>query len=889
MAGPGRIDTAVAVSRFGFSPQPADTAAAAAGVATSVYLARADVFADAVAGGAVTDGPILLVPSCGELPTVVAERIVEIGPDRIVALGGSGAVCDSLLDDAAAVGSVGLYDDLDPIIADDVVALDQDQADRIIATSGDGMTVFFNGPVPAEEGEILVAPPTGMAPNGVFGRITTIAGTRAELVPAALTDAVVQGTLVLTDDPAEQGGQRILGGLGQALGTVVDVVAGAGEAIADGARAVGEAVDGLDDAEFVVDRTFGLAERDVAFGHGQVTVTASAAADARVSVFLQIVDGDVVNFTTLGELAGRVEASFGFADGAEWADEVELVDQDLPTIRGFIGPVPVTMTPNVTLTAFAAASAEVSGSYTTAATVGIGRGISYQQHHGWSTVETGDPFTLTRELDVDANATASIGLTLDVAVDFYGGLVAPGVSATASIDGALTPLDCPAVTVDAALSADGVFEILPLLPDMPRFTRTFLTRTVPLGAWPDCPADIPDPDPDLPDGPSVGPDLRDARSLPLRLEAQFESCQHVPTHRLLPSDAECMTMLEADVDGDGTTPDRLDRILIYQQTNDGWADITVQAFTTAHGTTSTYRGAGNTFGANTPGYDLYCMGDLDGTPGTELMLIEGFGANTGGGPVLHHSADGYRPYVMHGEGYDGQDLLFAWGGSVGRGSGFRFDGHGRLVTTSYTAEADGSYTTRELDIQLRADGTAPIGERREQANGTPTATRRCPAAPELRVGGHRLAADLTVGADMATATQRLLRWWPATDDTGWNDRPCDVLTTPGMPAERHLTIGGDLIITMHEPDRPVMAGYALYDQYGTTRTALATSGGIGLGATADRVRAAHPDAQEFDEGWRTTFRITDNGHHVDIAVTDPDDPNGPGVTHVESGNQVVCE
>lgn len=60
LAGPTRIETAVAIARAAF-PDGAEVA----------YLARADQFADAVADGTLTDGPVLLVPSCGELPATV--------------------------------------------------------------------------------------------------------------------------------------------------------------------------------------------------------------------------------------------------------------------------------------------------------------------------------------------------------------------------------------------------------------------------------------------------------------------------------------------------------------------------------------------------------------------------------------------------------------------------------------------------------------------------------------------------------------------------------------------------------------------------------------------------------------------------------------------------
>jgi putative cell wall-binding protein len=91
LSGPGRIETAVEISGYEF-PATADT----------VYLARADLFADAVAGGVLTDGPILLVPTCGPIPTSVQAEISRAAPDRVVALGGPAAICDEMLDQAVA-------------------------------------------------------------------------------------------------------------------------------------------------------------------------------------------------------------------------------------------------------------------------------------------------------------------------------------------------------------------------------------------------------------------------------------------------------------------------------------------------------------------------------------------------------------------------------------------------------------------------------------------------------------------------------------------------------------------------------------------------------------------------------------------------------------------
>lgn len=91
LAGPGRIQTAIQISRSAF---PA--------TARTVYLARADVLVDAVASGSLTDGPVLLVPTCGDVPAEVADEVERLDPQRVVALGGMRAICEATLADAAA-------------------------------------------------------------------------------------------------------------------------------------------------------------------------------------------------------------------------------------------------------------------------------------------------------------------------------------------------------------------------------------------------------------------------------------------------------------------------------------------------------------------------------------------------------------------------------------------------------------------------------------------------------------------------------------------------------------------------------------------------------------------------------------------------------------------
>ena len=95
VAGADRYATAAAISRRQF-PQ-----AFAPGRGT-VYLARGDLLADAMVGGVLRDGPVLLVKSCGPTPSATASEVARLNPARVVALGGPGAVCDDTLTATAA-------------------------------------------------------------------------------------------------------------------------------------------------------------------------------------------------------------------------------------------------------------------------------------------------------------------------------------------------------------------------------------------------------------------------------------------------------------------------------------------------------------------------------------------------------------------------------------------------------------------------------------------------------------------------------------------------------------------------------------------------------------------------------------------------------------------
>ncbi len=93
-AGTNRVETAAAVSAGAF-PDGADT----------VWIARADEFADALSAGpaaGLAGGPILLTGH-DELPDATANELVRLAPTRVVVLGGTAAIGEPVVDRVAGV------------------------------------------------------------------------------------------------------------------------------------------------------------------------------------------------------------------------------------------------------------------------------------------------------------------------------------------------------------------------------------------------------------------------------------------------------------------------------------------------------------------------------------------------------------------------------------------------------------------------------------------------------------------------------------------------------------------------------------------------------------------------------------------------------------------
>jgi putative cell wall-binding protein len=90
VSGADRFATSVAAAGLGWP-----------GTAGTVYIAGGGGFADGLAAGvaaAGAQGPLLLVPACGDVPSSVIDALGRLRPTNVVVVGGPAAVCEQVLD-----------------------------------------------------------------------------------------------------------------------------------------------------------------------------------------------------------------------------------------------------------------------------------------------------------------------------------------------------------------------------------------------------------------------------------------------------------------------------------------------------------------------------------------------------------------------------------------------------------------------------------------------------------------------------------------------------------------------------------------------------------------------------------------------------------------------
>lgn len=385
LAGADRFETSARIAGHQFG-----AASAVGAPATTVYLARGDVFADAVASGSLADGPVLLVPSCGDVPAAVASEVRRLQPSTIHALGGPGAICDPVVDAVAALPG------LDVLVPDTTVVLGPVAREALKSDVGGVLTFAVAGAPAVGAGDVIVSHEVpGVAPQGLLRRVRSVArdGTDVRVTTefASITDAVHEGGLEL-----------------QVPLTRADLVDESGPAAARRPAAATSLVSIDEEREFVL--------------HPNVTATGTFTYDASLDVSLDV---DVFPAPTVESFVTALtfDESVGLtivADGAaSWSsDPITLWEGEFRCFWTAIGPLPISLCPYLTIEL--TGEGEVEGTVTMGASqsANIRFGAEYSEAGGWRPInEYADDHSFAPpSLQVDAAARANVRGQLGIEV-----------------------------------------------------------------------------------------------------------------------------------------------------------------------------------------------------------------------------------------------------------------------------------------------------------------------------------------------------------------------------------------------------------------------------------------------------------------------------------------
>lgn len=197
--GESRMGTAVQISQNAFPDGSRD-----------VFLARMDNFPDALAGGSLTSGPILLVPSGpkGPLSPPVAEEINRLDPERVIALGGPEAVPSHILENAADVTGIEPSRLAGPdrfATAVEIAKYAFDTADKAYLVRGDDFPDALAAGA-LDDGPVLLVPPDGNLPSSVDNYLS--GNNPGEIVALGGRSAVSNSMLEQASDAS--GGAKML-------------------------------------------------------------------------------------------------------------------------------------------------------------------------------------------------------------------------------------------------------------------------------------------------------------------------------------------------------------------------------------------------------------------------------------------------------------------------------------------------------------------------------------------------------------------------------------------------------------------------------------------------------------------------------------------------------
>lgn len=182
LAGSDRYGTAVRISKRAF-PKTSST----------VYLVGGNDTDVALAAGALTDGPVLLVPETGAVPASVLAEISRLSPSEVVALGAAlpaGTVTAAA--QGAAVSRIGTSDVYETTAAIARRAFPDGAATVYVARVGGSADAVSGGSL--SNGPVVPVPASGSAPAAVKNLVNALSPQRVVGLggPAAIT----QSTLV---------------------------------------------------------------------------------------------------------------------------------------------------------------------------------------------------------------------------------------------------------------------------------------------------------------------------------------------------------------------------------------------------------------------------------------------------------------------------------------------------------------------------------------------------------------------------------------------------------------------------------------------------------------------------------------------------------------------
>lgn len=510
LAGNDRYATAVVVGQAAFAGrEPA-----------SVYLARAqDPLVDALAGGALTDGPILLVPPCGEPAPLVAAEIARIDPKRVMALGGTTAVCDDHLDAFAGDRTRGRLAGESRYQTAVAIAEEAfpDTADTVYVARGVDPLVDALAGGALTDGPVLLVPPTLPVPTEVLAAVARLAPNRVTALggPAAIGDDVLAAVAAASDghvDPEPEIGvnevdpdvtlHRVDGdvsglttvdhdtvtlrlpartaAVGDHLSADVTAATPSGLLVRvtdvrrDGAHDVVTAVHASlrdiipsGDVGFEVD--VATPDRRAADRPRRVEVSCGAEASVELTVDPPTLsygidmgaawlpgEGGSAYFRAEGNFALGAEASVSGEVDCQFA--LPLPGPTLAPVRFVVGGVPVTLVPRISFNITGELEAETSATVHGDASAEVQVLASYDDGRF-----VGPNVFTDRTADAGVETTAEATLRLDatatVSLEAYD-VAGPAVTIGPFAEGKLAPLDDPWLTVDAGVAAslDVIFD-----------------------------------------------------------------------------------------------------------------------------------------------------------------------------------------------------------------------------------------------------------------------------------------------------------------------------------------------------------------------------------------------------------------------------------------------